>query len=780
MGMKFKALSAFMPLDEMRKEAQAETAVLTERNDVPNGPGVPEDLRDRQGRFFGTREGYRISGRMLVGDMLDGSPSAALPLLYATYPFMAFALGFLSNVGILGSGGVLFFNLLWFFAVLQFGSGILRFIGLALVIILAQGGPDQIMAGLGSGLGSWFMSEDERALMQEMGMASGGGGGMMALIATLIPAVLPLFMARRAALARARALAAQGSLCALESMGEMTHQHEEPRRIQAEQAARDKSPFITLGEATGACTRKWDGFAPDAGLPVGLTTNDLSTHLVIFGKTGSGKTSRALRVIADQYGRSSDGGLLVLDGKGALPKDLKDAGLAGFRLVNPSDEVVSLTENLTPVGLADAVVEAAGSAGGENAFWTSSGHTMLLSAAQLLARVVELEKGLGTEEEARKYFWTLGCLKRLYSQMSSNPGLGQSLVDWVKDNSDEMDGPLGDACAYWSTKGQFHSMDEKTRSNVKATVDSWLSPVFAHPNLRKWAESESGVRVEDVLEGARMGFNVPIFMYKEAGLLVNSLIKGRVFHGVKMRGTYGARWQEELPKQKPLMLMVDECQEFLAGGGKSPEASMLPIARSIGLKAVYASQSVDAFIARMGEKEALALLDNFVSFMTFAASPTTLRWVVAQIGFSQQLVFDTPGMGVDYSFTASLASTSPLRDPSHPDARLMRGLRRTMDSGSIKTVEQAAFGKTVMQGLSSILGKGGGSSNADVFATATEVSPVLGGKFMVAPVMSEDALSARLSTPGAAFIQVSRAGVRRRDLCSTFFVEEWREKARRR
>lgn len=71
--------------------------------------------------------------------------------------------------------------------------------------------------------------------------------------------------------------------------------HEGARREQAENAAKDLSPFVKLGVAKGVLSQQMDGYAPDAGLPFGLTVKDLSTHALVLGPTGSGKTSGVLR-----------------------------------------------------------------------------------------------------------------------------------------------------------------------------------------------------------------------------------------------------------------------------------------------------------------------------------------------------------------------------------------------------------------------------------------------------------------------------------------------------
>lgn len=87
-----RRLASLLPLATLRQRAIAEARELTERWDVPlfvTIPGtdkpvpVPLDLADRVGRFHRTRDGYRISGRLLLDDVRIGSESPVVPLLIA-------------------------------------------------------------------------------------------------------------------------------------------------------------------------------------------------------------------------------------------------------------------------------------------------------------------------------------------------------------------------------------------------------------------------------------------------------------------------------------------------------------------------------------------------------------------------------------------------------------------------------------------------------------------------------------------------------------------------
>ena len=62
-------------------------------------------------------------------------------------------------------------------------------------------------------------------------------------------------------------------------------------RAQVEHARKDTTPFLELGSARGVFAGKPDPYAPDEGLPVGLSVGDLASHFIVFGSTCTGMTS---------------------------------------------------------------------------------------------------------------------------------------------------------------------------------------------------------------------------------------------------------------------------------------------------------------------------------------------------------------------------------------------------------------------------------------------------------------------------------------------------------
>lgn len=64
---------------------------------------------------------------------------------------------------------------------------------------------------------------------------------------------------------------------------------------QIERAMSEKSSFINLGTATDLFAERRDPYSPaQAGMPFGLSVGDLSTHMLVLGQTGTGKTAAVI------------------------------------------------------------------------------------------------------------------------------------------------------------------------------------------------------------------------------------------------------------------------------------------------------------------------------------------------------------------------------------------------------------------------------------------------------------------------------------------------------
>lgn len=703
--MKFKTLSALLPIDSMRQTAWDETCDLTERHDVPKGDDVPPDLRDIIGFFRNTKNGYRISGRLLPSDLLQGSPSSSIPL------FLTFA-AVLGAVGIIMGGlgewtrYVIFPVSVVYLILLGIVGGFVMALITFLVFVMAMGGS--------------FIPGASLPPSVSLGISFGQNFGVFLL--ALMPLLYELWIRH----SRIRKLAERGTTIAHESLGEFSESHVAARKIQAENAMKDDSPFIKLGVAMGSFHHVQDPYSPDPGLPMGLTCQDLSTHMVVFGATGTGKTSGVLRPVANAYLDSGYGGAIVLDGKGQLAEEFRNR--PNYVFIEPGSSPLALLEGLEPADIVQAVVslhDGSGSGSGENnSFFVSSGQQMLLSAAVI---AFEMERAV-----PEKYPLTFEFLYVLLDRLS-NKEQAQKYSDYLKSRASG-NYLLADAIQYFDVK--LPQMDERTRSNVLAVCTSWLSPIMSHPKIREWAKLSKGADVTICLRGGVVGVNVPASEYGEAGKLITALVKARIFRAIRKRPS---NWKEN-GSDMPILMVVDEAQAVVG----RMELDVFPVARSLGLMGLYATQSIDEFMGKFGKDQALALLNNFRSFVIFSTSEATYQWAMSRIGTSTVSQPKANTLSADAAFGAQLAAGSPVFDRDHPNRKQMRVLARD-GVGGLWSVAKS--------GLAIVLGN-----------TAIDLDYETHVESHEAPILTPARAEANLATPFQAVAQVMRGGVKRRDV----------------
>lgn len=763
------SLAGLMPLQRIRAEAMAETNAVSRRPDVPHGRDTTPDLDDVEGRWELTPEGYRVSGRLLVEDMLHGSYSPVVPLWLGLLPLALLAAVVMGAIQPVLGGLVL----------LAYSIATLRLVGLKFLVGFG------LAASVVGGLLFWLVPK-LIGFAGNAGTSMGAGGvsatlnqgfgSMMAMVGLLIPATGPLLYVLIKSYSRARALNAQGKMANAASQGKLSKVHIAARQKQAALALKDKSPLVDYGVSQGVATGKRDGFSPDAGRRFGQTINDLGLHFMIFGRSGSGKTSsllgRVLYTLLTYKGERI--GALVLDNKGSLPYEV--AGIReDYRVLSPEDSDVGLLEGLTGEERAGAFLAVvAEEAKGDNAYWINNGSTFARHAFVLHKALADWDmatyqasmdafneytpealEGMSDEDRPvapeRTWFDNFYGVMDVLDQSVAPPseegginfigGLAEDMMDSYPPAQGQ--GLLRDACLYFSRT--LPGMDEKTRSNVKSQVDSWFSPLKSSSLLYRWVLCEKGEDVSAVAKGAAYGLNTPVHKYKQAGLIAANMVKERVYSIVRNRPDM-RDWKPQDGWTR-LALCIDECQETIS----KSEDRMFAVARSKGLMGIFAAQSIDTLFDKMGEKSALALLGNISSWAMFRATEATYKWGQSRLGMTENVVYTAGSKGIDYTYSTRLALTSPQYDPTHPNGRFMKSF-----------VRGGGFG------FKSLFNRSG------IFADNDKSAIVSNVERKVEPLFDLAEIDSYLQTPFMCLMELNRAGVRRRDMvqCSIINLKD--------
>ncbi|MFM6519998.1 MAG: type IV secretion system DNA-binding domain-containing protein, partial [Microcystis panniformis] len=211
-----------------------------------------------------------------------------------------------------------------------------------------------------------------------------------------------------------------------------------------------------------------DLYAPSAGLPFKLSLKDLTQHLLVLGGIGSGKTAGILRPIARQAGQAEGVGLVVLDGKGALPGELKDV-VKGMQIVDPRNSRVSLVKGLQPATLVDTIIDVIGARkNSADQFFTDS-------AADLLRKAAILAQAAGGD------YWTLSSIGKIATNSDSQ----NDVILAIPESAETL--TVGEAAEFFME--DWENTEERVKSNIIATARSWLNTISSHPDLAAWADT---------------------------------------------------------------------------------------------------------------------------------------------------------------------------------------------------------------------------------------------------------------------------------------------------
>jgi hypothetical protein len=363
-------------------------------------------------------------------------------------------------------------------------------------------------------------------------------------------------------------------------------QLENARTEQVANAARDETPFLEFATSTGLLAQRRDPLAPsEKGLPVGLTVYDLSRHLMALGASGTGKTRGVLRPMVSQWIREDMGGSLSVDGKGALP--LEFVNIPGFTLISPKRGKFNPIAGMGPDAVADVLADVFSDSDKGEPIWRDSARLMLRMASIALHASPDLAFTI----PALLRFCVAEHQERLHSLLS------------LKDSPDSR---IQAALAYWAV--ELPEMPEKTRGSIVNIVRTWLGNIVLHEKLGPWCDTdEPGWQVENVLRGEKAGLLLPESEYGIGGVAISALTMRRVYDAVKLRGD---RWQEQ-DGQQAVLMCADEVQNLLT----KADLETVPVARSLGLYLLSATQNVDGLYKRLEKDGALQMLGNYSSLV---------------------------------------------------------------------------------------------------------------------------------------------------------------------
>ncbi len=374
-----------------------------------------------------------------------------------------------------------------------------------------------------------------------------------------------------------------------------------------------------------------------------LTVGNFCEAVMIFGGTGSGKSSGSGKNIARQFLASHFGGLVLCAKNDELrfwQNLAADYGRDDDLIVfdsqsncyfnfldyecNRGGEGAGQTENL--IGMFMMVMEATKQGGG------SSDQFFADSAKDLMRNAIDLARLAGKEISISIIGEVINSAP-MSAEDASKPDMDRFCVALLKQVDDRLKaGFLSDSdkhdykqtFTYWTNK--FPNMAAKTRSGVIATFDA-MGSQFARGELYQRFCTKTTITPEESFDGKIIIMNYPIKEFGDVGLYAQIVFK--------------TIWQQAIERRTvssdtyPAFLWADECQFFLT----TYDQEFLTTARSSRAATVFLSQNLPNFIAKLGQhkREVVnSLMGNFQTKIFHQNSDfETNEWSAKMIGMAE-------------------------------------------------------------------------------------------------------------------------------------------------
>src|ERR1041385_3084180 len=380
------------------------------------------------------------------------------------------------------------------------------------------------------------------------------------------------------------------------------------------------------------------------------TIQDAFEHTLIFGGTGSGKTTGSGRALAQAFLTAGFGGLVLCAKPEEADRWEEYAAACGrdrslirldassryrFNFLNylmnlPPQQGGGLVDNAVNTFL--RVLEAAQARGSEHGqhadagFWQKAIRELLSHALGGLYHAY----GRITLDELVK----LVVSAPTSEEQGRDPGFQQSSFCYQTMRKLFTDPaiPLADreATLLVGYFGQnFGRLDPKTRSNIVISLTAEISPFLKGP-LHTLFCTDTNIIPEVTHEGAILVMDLPIKRFEQTGAVAQMLVK--------------YLWQKATERRavasdtRPVFLWADECQFFISDYDREFQST----ARSARAATVYITQNLPSLYAQIGGRNPQDLADAIVgNFQTkiFHSNTDhrTNQWAADTIGRAIQL-----------------------------------------------------------------------------------------------------------------------------------------------
>ncbi len=329
-----------------------------------------------------------------------------------------------------------------------------------------------------------------------------------------------------------------------------------------------------------------------------FSVEDLCRHTMIFGSSGSGKTTRAYNSLLQSMLGDLDAGAFIVAAKTeAVAEACELARRAGRSpvVVTPGSDVglelLSGSPDVDSMYFRDTY----GSVGEEAKQWVDAGVARMKNVLRMLAAAGEQYY---TFEHLTYY-----CFDEKFAAMVRIQAMER--LRMLSSDDDEA-WTIREAISYEDTR--FLQMTPETRRTVLFTISQLLEPLRDAAIAKTFASKRNLVSIDGVFDGAVIVLHVPRTRYERAAQAIYTLAKRRFFTALENR-----RADASLDQTRPVVFGVDEYQLCIS----QSDVSSLGVIRSAGCMVLATTQGVSSLYSALAPVHVDAALQNFTQKIFF-------------------------------------------------------------------------------------------------------------------------------------------------------------------
>ena len=370
---------------------------------------------------------------------------------------------------------------------------------------------------------------------------------------------------------------------------------------------------------------------------------DAQTGVIVFGATGSGKTSGPAKHLAYGYLAAGFGGLVLCGKKDEAPMWLQWAAETGRAkdvvIVNAQGDwrysfldweasrpgegggfTINVVAFLDEVGGNIAGGEKT-DGGGDQKFWEQALHN-------LNSNLVDLPVLAGLKVSLPLLRDIASSAAQSVEQVNDPRWQQNSLCYQILKEADkatekadpEARADFDECNTYWTKN--FPALAEKTRSSIMIGFTVLIHPLVTRP-LRKLFSSDTNIKPEDTFDGKIIIVDLPVQEFRLAGRIANLTWK-YCFQIAVLR-----RMQPKDGFLRPVFLWADEAQNFVSKFDSEYQA----VARSAGGCTVYLTQNRESLRRVLNNDDAVdSLLGNLQAKFFCQNTGETNFWASGLLG----------------------------------------------------------------------------------------------------------------------------------------------------